>query len=262
MPRKRIVIDNDKFYDLWKSGFPDVAIAEKLNVSRTTIARKRKELNLPSNRSRGQRGPGAVRSSKPYHLEVKRLLKHLGALIYREAQKYRETNRNPEDLLTSWCATYISVGPIPQPILFPYVAQAEKTSIKMAKFAVKTEQQAERAGLVGVPGTAIIELAKVYKTASQQVKEELARKAVEEAGYVGEHETVENVEKRGTTKVSFYQAKWLAEKEQAIAWAPIKETRKRQRAGYSNYCGYGSRSKKNILHNIEINRALLGAKGY
>jgi hypothetical protein len=56
-------VDSGRLISLHAQGLTDEEIAKKLNISRSTIIRRREDLGLPPNRTRGQRGPG--KSTKP-----------------------------------------------------------------------------------------------------------------------------------------------------------------------------------------------------
>lgn len=196
-------------------GYPDGLIAEKLGVSRETVRRWRGRLGLAPNRKRGERGP-TVLSGQAYYNTCSRLMKYTGRYINQAAQEGLEQGEiDPE---TCFLSGIMQPAPVrhPQPVLAPQNplpvtdAQAERI--------VSQESQQAMAGLAGVPGPAILELARIYKTASEATIKELSRRAVRESGLVGILATNGDVRDNGTVPVHRWQKTWQETSENLQEW--------------------------------------------
>lgn len=230
MGRPRVVVDKEKFLSLHRNGLTDGAIAEALDISRPTVIRLRQEMGLDANRRRGERGPGALREDKPYHQEVQRILKRnpeAQRLLYVAAREYREAGGDP---VTSFIATGTEPAPMPKAVVGPHAPDVEKLNLTHVTRVVDFEQAAERAGVVGVPGPMVFELARQLKTASLEVLKSLAMKAVQSACWVGLHQLTSDVLKRldegRLHLVKTWHDFWAEQKEKALAWAPVQEEKK------------------------------------
>lgn len=261
---RQVKINLKLFVELYQKGFTDEMIAQKLGISRATVIRKRRELGLRPNRKRGERGPGKVSEDKSYYVEVVRLMRHVGKEIFSAATRYLASTG---DESKAWAATVIDPGNIPHPAPGPHAVKVEKINLTTAKFICEYERRADMANMAGVPGPAIIELARVYKTVDEETKKELAMKAVLEAGFVRVCETVKEVVKRGTEKISEWKQIWSERIKKACEWAPVKKEAPRIWAFYGAACesirtGTGQLGRGGGIRNIEVRRALLGAAGY
>lgn len=227
MARPSAVIDEGEFLSLYKKGFSDQLIAEHFCVHRSTIARKRKQMSLPPVRKRGERGPGEVQKNAPYYAETFRLLKHVGKYIREEARKVRceAAVQGDEEVqehlhLLSWLATGVEPAPVPHPVPGKYMKNTLRPKSEKVRQLLNLEYLAGRAGLAGVPGPSIINLARVFKTADEKTKRELVRQAIAEAGYVGVHETVDHVLEKGFTGYESWSKLWDRQCDAVLRWAP------------------------------------------
>lgn len=260
-------IDLDKLVEYHKKGYTDEIIAQKLGVSRATVVRRRKQLGLKANRKRGERGPGKVKEESMYFKESMRLMKYIGGLIYQAAAEYLAKTG---DESKAWLATIVEPGTVPHPAPGAYYKKPENTDLGAVKFICDYERKADLSGMAGVPGPAIIELAKVYKTADEETKRSLAMKAVIEAGFVNVISTVKEVIEKGTMKLEMYKQIWSQRLKDACSWAPLKvdnshlvRTFRFKALSYGrSRTATGQLGKQGGIRNIQVRRALLGVAGY
>lgn len=227
MARPRAVIDKDEFLLLYRKGFSDQVIAEHFCVHRSTIARKRRQMSLPPIRKRGERGPGTVQKDMPYYAEIFRLLKHVGKYIREETRRVRceaaaQGNKEVQErlYLLSWLAAGVDPAPVPHPVPGKYVQDSLRPKSERVRHLLNLEYLADRAGLAGVPGPSIINLARVFKTADEKTKSELVRQAIAEAGYVGVHETVDHVLENGFAGYDNWVELWDRQRDAVLQWVP------------------------------------------
>ncbi len=227
MARPKAMIDEELFLKLYEKGFSDLAIANYFSVHRSTIVRKRQQLSLSPTRGRGERGPGRVQPGEPYHKETLRLLKYVGPLIREQAEKmrYRALSQADQEIrerlcLQSWLATGVCSLPI------PHLRSGKGCSLGEGRF-LRLESLTDKAGLAGVPGISILELARIFSTKDEQAKKILAKQAILEAGYVGPHETVAQVLCRGLTGYDQWKKLWKEQRELALKWTMERQKKYR-----------------------------------
>lgn len=233
MGRPRAEVDIEQFKRLHALGLQDGVIAEKLNTSRSTVLRLRKEHGLAAARRKGERGPGRVREEKPYYEEACRIMSDpdIAREIYAAARELRREGKVDE--ATSYLATIIHPRKTPRANVL-IAGHADKTNPKHVEFVTSFEKRMAESNQAGVPGPAIFELARIIKTGKRALIRTLARKAVLHAMFVGVHETVEAVVKKVGEKtievsqrsVSAWNIFWNNVRAKALEWAPVKEVRK------------------------------------
>lgn len=269
--RPRLKVDLKAFKALCEAGFADDAVAEALGVSRPTVVRLRQEHNISPNRKRGGRGPGRVRAKKTYYGEVRRVLSNpeIARALSDAARSFRKSGGDETK-------SFIATGLDPAPILRVFVPSSysdpKKMDITAVKRILKTEERAQQAAVAGVPGPPVFQLARVIKTASENVVRRLAMKAVAEAFFVGVHETVDAVcswtEKLKLNLEDLFDRSrrgWQEVKEKALAWAPVQEEKKplfRLRAFMGSRPRTGKAGSRGGTQNIQARRAFAAANGY
>lgn len=217
MARPKKEIDFLKFDQLYAGGYTDAMIARELGVDRSTVVRRRQALGLPANRKRGQRGP-SVRDSEPYWLAVKRSIKYVWNYIIDAArQYYKETG----DFERYFICYILEPRPMYHGAPGPHAPDPARMNFTSAKRIVDFEQTMEMTSMAGVPGPAVLELAKVYKSADEETCQRLARQAVETAGLVNCYATVSEVKELINPKDFFRY--WKEQLNQAFSWVPYKQ---------------------------------------
>lgn len=216
MARPRKYVDYNTFEELYNRGYHDAAIAEELGCDRSYIAKMRKTINLPANRRVGNRGP-AVKQDEPYWLAVRRALQYVGKEIMEAANKYYDESKD-------WDRFFICGVLEPKSMMHaipsPHFGDPEKWNFKHGKNIVDYEEQAEKYSLAGCPGPAILELAKVYKSADKETRQRLAMEAVQTAGYVSAYATVADT--KALTPPEILIRFWKQQLEVVQDWVPIK----------------------------------------
>lgn len=268
--RPAVGIDGERFLRLHNEGLADQVIAQNFGVSRQTVIRLRTSMGLKPNRQRGERGPGKAREGKSYYLEAKRVMRipEVAREVYKAARIYR---RAGGDEATSYVATIIDPAPVPKLAPGPWVAPAERINRTAVKYIVSVEQRAERAGIAGVPGPAVFELAEVIKTGSKRLIRKLAMAAVVQAFMVGVNETVKKVTDEinpvhlSRRALSVLQNAWEKVRDQCLAWAPVQdESRKRFAFGSGETAPLftGKVGRQGGRWSLDARRAFAGADGY
>jgi len=250
--------------DLHSKGYPDGEIAERMGVSRTTVVRARYKLGLKANRGRGERGPGKPKPDESYFFYTQKLIQYV-ADVLNKATKHLQENKEI-DADTAFVSRGMFPGNLTHPDLAPYVAQADRINLTAAEKIVFFEQKMERAGLAGVPGIEIIELARIYKTGDPEECFRLACECIKKAGLINASATVQHVEYGILAPVpaAEYRKKWEEELQGALQWAPVQErskirvpktfAKRRSRTGKKGKCGG--------TINIHDRQAYASAAGY
>jgi hypothetical protein len=248
--------------ELHSQGYPDGDIAEELKVSRPTIIRRRKELGLKANRRKGERGM-VFKEDEPYWQVARRAKQHIGRYISEAASEiYRET----KDWYRFQISGVLEPKPLTQQVPGPYYQNPDRMYQKHIKYITDTEKSMDMVGLAGVPGPAFLELLKVYKSGKMEVIKRLAREAVETAGFVNAHATVQDVDE--CTPPEIQMKHWEKEEQGAMDWSPIKEWEPVKKLGraYSKVAASvsrtGKRGRGGGIMNIENHIAFQGAMGY
>jgi hypothetical protein len=267
MARPRITIDYNKFQKLYDAGYQDAEIARILGVDRSTVTRRRQAINLPANRKRGERGP-AVKEDEPYWKAVTRVLKYVKDYISEAAREYYKRTNDFERFFICYC---MEPKPMYHANPHAYYSDPQKMNYKAVQKIVEYEQKMDQASMAGVPGPAILELAKVYKSADEETCKQLAKEAVETAGFVNCDCKVCDVTIMTPPKdlIRFWKNR-LAE---ILSWTPVKEweTAKRIRKATikakekvaSVACGRsGRRGKGGGLQSLNNHLAFQAAQGY
>lgn len=217
MARPVLDIDVNELVRLHSKGYPDNEIAKLLKISRPTVVRRRQALGLEANRKSGEKGPH-VKETEPYWHAVRRALKYVGNYIMAAAREYYQKTKDFERY-------FICMLLEPKPMFHaapgPYAADPQRMYLKHVKYITDFEKTMDMTSMAGVPGPAILELVKLYKSADEETCKTLARQAVEGAGFVNAGDTVEMVDE--CTPPEAYLEYWQAEEQKAIDWAPIKE---------------------------------------
>lgn len=261
MARPRANINLERFKELYHVGYTDLQIALKLGISRVTILRQRQELGYPPNREVGERGI-SVNENEAYWLLIRRSLPHIGKFLQQAAREYYQKT-------SDWERYFIAMVMEPKemfhPIPGPYAGDPEKMNFKNTKYITDFEKGLSNVGLAGVPGPTVIELIRVYKSADQETCKQLARKAVEEAGYVRTDTLVKDVEKCITPEE--LQAHWEEQEREAFDWTPVQDWGRQRETIYRDYntyysAGSGQVGSTGSINSISNTQAFLGAKGY
>lgn len=263
MGRPKNQVDLAKIRELHAKGYPDGEIAARMGLSRAAVVRARKEMGLAANRKRGERGPGMPKADETYARCAERLLKHLGAVRKKAWEMYFQGKIG---ISTAIAATYMPASKVPHPAPLPYAGKAENTTRGAAEKAVQYECRAAFANIAGVPGTAILTLARVYKTASPAEIDRLAEEAVLEAGYIGAEAKVRDVEKGVVRPVPLKQIADLKLERlvDAANWAPGGKLRKKRKFSGRTKAGVqksGKKGKQGGIQDIEVRRAYMAAAG-
>lgn len=250
--------------ELHSMGYPDGKIAERMGVSRTTVARARYKLGLKANRSRGERGPGKPKPDESYFLYTQRMIQHVAGMLGKAVKYLWEKGEIDAD------TAFVSRGMIPgnliHPDVMPFVARADRINLTAAEKIVFFEQKMERAGLAGVPGIEIIELARVYKTGDPEECFRLACECIKKAGLINASATVQHVEYGilGPVPAAEYRKKWEEELQQALKWAPVQEKSKIRipKTFGKKHSRNGKKGKQGGIVNIRDRQAYISAAGY
>jgi hypothetical protein len=223
--------------------------------------RRRNELGLEANRKKGERGM-VFKEDEPYWQVARRARQYIGRYISEAASEiYQETR--------DWCRFQVSgvvePKPMTQQLPGPYCQNPDKMYQKNIKYITDTEQSMDMVGLAGVPGPAIFELLKVYKSGKVEAIKKLARKAVETAGFVNAHATVKDVDECTPPEVQLKH--WEKEEQAAMDWNPIKEWGPVKKLGttyrkVADRARTGKRGRGGGVMNIETHIAFQGALGY
>jgi len=258
-----IEIDIVELIEMHSRGYPDGEIAKRLNVSRRTIIRRRQELGLKANRKSGEKS-FHFKETEPYWQAVRRALKYVGNYIMEAAREYYKKTKD-------WLRFFISGFLEPKPMFHPapgqWAANPDRMYFKHVKYITDFEKSMDMVSLSGVPGPAVLELARLYKTGDKELCKELAMKAVEGAGFVNANDTVEMISE--CIPPDFYEEFWEAEEQKAIDWTPIKQwepVKKLGKAirGVTNIfsSGTGKKGKGGGRKNIKDHQAYQAAMGY
>lgn len=255
--------------DLYAMGYCDGEIAQKISVSRYAVVRYRKAHGLRANRSRGDRGLGRPREDESYYLYTQRILKNpsISSLMHKTVAKLLRLGR-----ITAETA-FVVFGMEPARLIHlnppPYAQDPAKMTFAVGQKIAKIEQFIERAGIAGVPGQAIIELAKVIKTADEAEKERLAELAVMEAGFVTSSATVGGVTWYVSSIIPMqeYIAKWNEELEQIREFTKNAPEKLRRGFAFAKASGgrinrTGKKGKQGGVINIAARTAWIGVAGY
>lgn len=217
-------IDIIKMFELYSQGLVDSEIAKELEVDRTTICRRRQEFNLKANRKVGVRGP-SLKDEECYWIAVRRNLKYIGKYIARAAREYYEETGDFQRYFISQI-----MEPLPEfhAIPGPHAGDPDKMNFKNVKYITDFEEIIERMGLAGCPGPAVIKLIKIYKSADEKICMNLAREAVETAGFVNSTATVEYIESSSDIGLEVWnpelrKAFWEDAENIALEWSPVRE---------------------------------------
>jgi hypothetical protein len=206
-------------------GMDDGSIATEMGCTRRTVTAARKRLNLSANRKRGERGLGWWNGT--YYEAVLEAMKvpFIARHIFQAARHYYNFNNDEH---TAWAATIVEPLALRHPE--PGIAgQADKIYPFLVKKIGKYEAVAARAGVVGVPGPAILEMYRQKDTVRIEQRDmfmwHLAQKSVEEAGYINENVTVELVVQGGVKPIpaAVWFSLWASFSEMAVAWAPAAD---------------------------------------
>lgn len=184
MVRPRIGTNEGLFLEFYEAGYNDSQISQYLGVSRTTVARKRCELGLNANSRRGLRGMG-LHEGEEYWRYVARVYsrnKELARIIRQIS--LRLFSQGHVDYFTY----YLCMGTEPaniQPFTrIPYRHGTSKMIFSNLQKILEYEKKVDQSALVGVPGPAFIQLARVFKSASDDHIIALAEEAVKGAGFI------------------------------------------------------------------------------
>ena len=216
MARPKRNMDYTTFEELYNRGYHDAAIAEELGCDRSYVAKMRKWVNLPANRKVGHRGP-SVKQDEPYWLAVRRSLQYVGKYIFEAARKYYEETK---DWDRYFICGVLEPKPMTHAIPSPHYGDPEKWNFKHGQNIIDYEEQAERYSLAGCPGPAILELAKVYKSADEDTCQRLAMEAVQTSGYVSAYATVADT--KALTPPEILIRFWKQQLEAIQEWIPVK----------------------------------------
>ena len=115
------------------------------------------------------------------------------------------------------------------PIPGPYAADPNKMNWKNIKYITDFEQMIDHVGLAGVPGPAVLELMRIYKKGDLNFCKELARQAVETAGFVRVDSMVLSVAAYGCMPPEKYREYWEEQQLIAMDWTPIKHWEKKRK---------------------------------
>ncbi|NLX01341.1 MAG: hypothetical protein GXY40_02300 [Syntrophomonadaceae bacterium] len=263
MARPVLDVDIVELVRLHSSGYPDGEIAKLLGVSRRTIIRKRQELGLEANRKSGEKGYH-FRETEPYWQAVRRALRHVGNYINEAAREYYQKTKDYERY-------FICMLLEPKPMFHaapgPWAADPQKMYFKHVKYITDFEKTMDMTSLSGVPGPAILELARLYKSADEELCKDLARQAVEGAGFVNAHDTVEMVDE--CIPPESYEEFWEEEERKAMDWTPIKQWEPVKKLGKAIRrvtntisLGTGRKGRGGGRKNIKDHQAYQAAMGY
>lgn len=255
-----------RMMELYEKGYTDTEISRQLGVTQATITRTRQGLKLKVNRKPGDRGPG-ISESKPYWQICNALLRNLtlNKLISQAAREhYNDTG--------DWDIFFISRVREPLELYHPIPGPYATTNMtkKHARYMVNYEQLMDNVSSAGVPGAAIIELARLYKSTDQETNEELARQAVEESGIVNQYSTVSEVLQNNGKIVSMadHREKWTKYKQDALNFFPDDVPTKLPKPNGGKtppppgYKADGRRGKGGGTKNISDHQAWQARNGY
>lgn len=218
-------VDEHLLIVLNTKGMDDGSIAKEMGCSRRAVKAARERLNLSANRKRGERGLGWWNGT--YYEAVLEAMKihFIARHIFQAARCYYNLNNDEH---TAWAATIVEPLALRHPE--PGIAgQADRIYPFLVKKIGQYEATAARAGVVGVPGPAILEMYRQKDTVSVEQRDmfmsHLAQKSVEEAGYINENVTVELVIQGGLKPIpaKIWHSFWATYSEMAVAWAPAAD---------------------------------------
>lgn len=215
MSRPRISFDYDVLLNLHAQGYSDSMMAKSLGINRETLRRHRKRLGLKANREPGQRGP-SIRPDEPYWEACKRLLTYTGRYISEAIVKCQQDQSADDVQLFLAQMLYPRNLTHPQPS--KYYCSIDSMTDHTIETAIDFESKQAAAGIAGVPGPTILELAQVCRTAAPETIISLAVQAVRESGIVSVYENVDAVMQRGTTEYIQWDNLWREYKEEARTW--------------------------------------------
>lgn len=251
---------------LHAKGYTDIEIAKKLGVSQPTITRCRNQLKLKPNRKKGEHGPN-ISGTEPYWLMCNRILRipKLAKLVAAASYDYfNETG----DWDTFFICRVREPADLFHPVPGPYATDPEKMYQRHADYIVTYEERMDNVPSAGVPGPAIIELARLYLSTDEATGKALARKAVAGAGVVSQYSTVEQVEHNPgelITPISIHFEQWAEIKQKGIEFFP-EDTQPRRESCYIGGGDYrSSNGRKGVgggTKNINDHAAWQGALGY
>lgn len=272
MARKSSISEEQEknLLDLHAKGYTDGEIAGRIGVSRYAVMRYRKAHSLKGNCRPGDRGLGRPKDGESYYLYTQRVLKNplVAAAIRKAIAKLFQLGRITAE--TAFVALGMEPARLTHPDPPPYAQDPERMAFSTGERIAKIEQFIERSGLAGVPGRAIMELAKIIKTSDEAEKERLAEQAVIEEGLVTSSATVAAIDwyVSTVTPVQEFIAKWREEIEQIREFtknAPEK-VRKGFAKGFTKVREYinrtGKKGKQGGVINIAARTAWAGAAGY
>ncbi len=263
MARPLAEIDYDVFFELYGKGYPDAEIAKMLEVNRSTVVRRRREMGLPPNRKRGERGP-AIKDNERYWQAARRALQYVGHYVRDAARDYYHRTKDFERFFLCFVME-------PKPFFHsapgPWVSDPAKMTFKAVKYITDYEKTADRMGLAGVPGPAILELARVYKSADEKTCRELAMAAVEGAGFINAETLVEDAI---VMEPEIMIQHWQETEKEAMDWAPVQRWEpikkiSRIAKNIANNVGGGRSGKRGRgggIQNISAHQAFQAIKGY
>lgn len=264
MARPAKEVDTIKMFELYSKGLVDSEIAKQLGTSRASIVRRRQDFNLKANRKIGDRGP-AVKENELYWVAARRALRYVGRFIQNAAREYYEETGD-------YNRYFISMIMEPRPMFHacpgPHKGKEfENMNFTDIKYITDFEEAVERTALSGCPGPAIIDLAKIYKTADEETCMKLAREAVEGSGYVKAHLKVSDVIFCDAPELhkTFWERIELETMAEAPVqdWAPPKKIPKNAYSPIRDGAGRtGKKGRGGGTQSINNARAYLAAAGY
>ena len=267
-PRRQVSMEQLKI--LHSQGYTDGKIAEMMNIPRSTVRRRREELELKPNRYVGERGPDRG-NELPYHQTVRRMMKHVGHYVRDAAREHRkliaEQSSEKESYEDDRFLPTMGIDPRDLPHLEPgpYCKRPERMNLTEAKYISDTEKMMDFSDMVGVPGPAILELASQYKSAKEDIIKDLAMQAVQGAGIVGTQMPTSLVAEKGTTPLADWKEAWEKREEIIKDFAPIKEESKprmpRIPETNTSRSGTGKRGRGGGIQSINNHRAFEALKG-
>jgi hypothetical protein len=202
------------------------------------------------------------KNGEPYWQAARRAYQQVGKYISEAAHEILQETGD-------WCRFQISgvvePKPMTQQLPGPYCQNPDKMYQKNIKYITDTEKSMDMIGIAGVPGPEIFKLAKVYKSGKLEAIKELARKAVETAGFVNAHATVRDVDE--CTPPETYLEYWDNREQEALDWNPIKEWEPVRKIGtalkkVADRARTGKRGRGGGVMNIDTHIAFQGALGY
>ncbi len=203
------------------------------------------------------------REDEPYWQVARRAKQYIGRYI---AEAASEFYKDTKDWYRFMLSGVLEPKPMTQQVPGPYYQNPDRMYQKHIKYITDTEKSMDMVGIAGVPGPAFLELLKVYKSGKVEVIKKLARKAVETAGFVNTHTTIQEMDVCTPPEIQLEH--WKKEEEAAMDWSPIKEWEPVKKLGrvYSRVTASvsrtGKRGRSGRIMNIENHIAFQGAMGY